>query len=187
MRDQRTVLKRQAGHLEEQAVQLKASVTQTKDTAERQLRAYLCRTGRPQCNELIQQDQRKIYEFLVPIRNAGQTPAYRVVARGRAAFYPVPLPGSADLGLDPAPETASRSPLGPGRELDVVCTSEPLDLNQLQWMQTHYSYTLYLRGLVTYEDAFGHPRTLEFCEGVDWRRWPVAVTTYATDRHNEAD
>jgi len=169
----------------------KRLVSNAEKTAERQLRAYLGRGGKPEFRELIQPDQSKVYEFLVPVKNSGQTPAYKVVARGRAAFYSIPLPTDADLTLKPAPH-GSRAPLGPGQEIQVLCASDAINVPEVLLMQRpRLQQTLYLVGIVEYSDAFGHRHELRFCEAVDWSyvhsvQYPT-IPTYPVGSHNDGD
>jgi hypothetical protein len=169
----------------------KQLVRGAESTAKRQLRAYLNRSGKPEFRERIQEDQSKIYDFLVPLKNSGQTPAYDVTARGRAAYDTIPLPDSADLTLKPAPQ-GSRGPVGPGQEILVPCTSDAIGAKDCFLMyQPVLKRTLYLIGEVSYVDAFKARHTVSFCEAVDWSyvhsvQYPT-LPTYPVGSHNKGD
>ncbi len=170
LREQRGLMQKQADHLEEQAVQLRASVAQMRDTAERQLRAYVCRAGNPNVRESHPVIGQTVFEFFVPIKNMGATPASRMLARGKSVVSATSMPPDA---LDLPPDFGiSQVALGPGQLVKVSCASEALTDSQVSDVKVPpplRAWTLFLIGEITYQDAFGRAQHLRFCEGIEWR------------------
>jgi hypothetical protein len=165
-----------------------ASVAQMKDTAERQLRAYLTRTSGPTaCREVPGRDpgpeQGHRFEFILGIKNCGATPAYRVVSVSACEIALRQQPPSHDV-LWPHPRPSNAS-LGPGQQMSMVILSESITRSQVQQVKNGADFRLFVFGIVTYEDTFGHRRTLKFREEVEWRHGDLRL--YPTDGGNESD
>jgi hypothetical protein len=165
------------------AIAATASVELAKTTAERQLRAYVSRAGRPTVTE------RKtpggvVFDFLVPFKNNGQTPARDVRVVGEVRLLQVPLPAGADLTLGPDAHPSSTT-LGAGGDLISTLESEPMGEVEVEWAKSGTVFKLYLIGSVTYRDVFDKTRRLRFLEGIWWS--PDGPRAVPADRHNEDD
>ncbi len=159
-----------------------------KDTAERQLRAYL--VARP--GNLIVDDKpqpgRFYLEWHPEIVNTGQTPAYNVC--GWAPSRDVPLPPGTDLIKELGEPTGSGSKgiLGHEQSIWPSCgigrSLSPAELGDLRTQRTGKAW--YVWGVVTYRDAFKRTHRTEYCNLADWDSEGNPISQCAP-QHNEAD
>jgi uncharacterized protein YejL (UPF0352 family) len=123
-----------------------------KDTAQRQLRAYVCVES-----AVVTFPQRAVPEALVSFKNCGQTPAYDVRGWIHTWFTTYPLQET----LPDAPKELRKSveTLGPGRLSTFATARKPaLPPEYLAILGTP-KFTLYVYGEVRYKDIFGNERT----------------------------
>jgi hypothetical protein len=129
-----------------------------KDTAERQLRAYIsCKSVSASNLEVGRNGV-----FLVKFRNGGQTPAYAVNAHVRLMSRAIPIL-STMFALDPTTgDQKSMAILGPGDESTVETIVEipilPSHLDSLVKGQVQF----FVFGRLDYCDAYGRQRTTRF-------------------------
>jgi hypothetical protein len=138
-----------------------------KDTSDRQLRAYLTRSGPPTREEFLPEPpgpQGREFLFRVPITNTGATPAYDVMVQGNVMVTDRSTPIKSSM-WGPYSDPESATTLGPGQKLVVGCVTDAIvpDLMErirgLEWWVVIY-------GRVTYRDAFGEGQYVQFCEVV---------------------
>jgi len=132
-------------------------VGDAKDTAKRQLRAYVFPINTILTRVAIDQ----IPEFHVTIKNSGQTPAYRVMHDARVVYGPYPLDPTQMPLLFGEIERLSKVNLGPGISLNkyaygITVTAEIW--NELQDHKTAY----YAYGEIRFDDAFGEHRWIKY-------------------------
>jgi hypothetical protein len=133
----------------------KKLVEGAEDTAKRQLRAYL---GLARFN--IEWER---HEFIIVVRNDGQTPARQVSAFFNTQWYP---PGQ-DLPLDFSFADYNQDPDGSGPIFITPGQEHPWSF-QLDWERfTRFNNgalaQFYLYGRFEYFDVFGEQRISEFC------------------------
>jgi hypothetical protein len=162
MRRQRHVMYRQWKAMRAQLGQMESAGKQTdqlietmRDTAMRELRAYVCMS-----EAMIEFRQERAPEVQVHIKNCGKTPAYDVemwigVALGQ---YPGPLT------LPPPPEgfRKSKSLLAPGEKPHaIVFRHSVIPEDQMPIFGTS-ELTMFVYGEITYRDAFGKQRITRY-------------------------
>jgi hypothetical protein len=133
----------------------KESVALTRQTAERQLRAYVF----VEKIDPPKRDAPRVF-FNVAYKNSGQTPAYDVVVRANTAFGPAQLKSPLVDPAKPRP-TASRFILPPGSThyMQVV----PLNLRPEQIAACDAgTHSIYIFGTIRYRDAFKKDRWTNF-------------------------
>jgi hypothetical protein len=132
-----------------------AQVTLMQDTAERQLRAYLCISkGR------LNFTKEGPLEPQIHIVNGGQTPAYEVRSWIDTAVREHPSFGPLQLAA-PSDEVRAVGIIPPkGKEI-MVSRKVPREKANETFLQTRYQI-LYVYGEITYKDAFGHDRYTKF-------------------------
>jgi len=129
-----------------------------KDTAERQLRAYVLVT-----TAQIHRDANFRYKLSVKIKikNFGATPAYDLTNWMGVDFISWPLP--ADLGKPENPnENRSTSILGPGDTTELGGPMQSLLVPELEAKIRHGESTIVVWGEIRYRDAFNIQRVTNF-------------------------
>ena len=149
-------------------------VVVTKDTARRQLRAYvLVERGIignvanpiPGPGEKIETVARILLPTAGPsaqitIKNTGQTPAYELVHWGRICIQEFPL--TSQLPPMPTPEAKFWTVMGPGiAEVKTLRLPKALDSNQIQGLRDG-TMAIYCHGEVVYRDAFKKKRVTKY-------------------------
>ena len=147
---------RQSELMEGQAKLTREAIDSGKESSEKQLRAYLT------FSKFIVLPNESSFNktYNVIFKNTGQTPAYRVVARGSISSLPSPQPR--DFRMEPIPENLRSGTLfvGPQDPFTVRCFPgghEP----------AVKSAALYVLGRVEYYDIFKKPRYTNFCFVLD--------------------
>jgi hypothetical protein len=140
-------------------------------TARHQLRAYVIALA----GSLGPQRTQDGFKFEVnfPIKNFGQTPAYRLSHRAIMRFLPAELPASFDFSL--ADPVGSVVTLGPQQELNAPRYLEGLlSAPELAEFYGGSGRCLYVYGTVTYDTAFisMRKRKTEFCWRIAWQGTP---------------
>jgi hypothetical protein len=142
--------KRSALAAEKSAAAAEDAVGITRDTAVRQLRAYV---SVERANLVIQGNKAYI---ALRTKNFGQTPAYEVTARSQSGIRHPGEPANANSrevwGMP-------KIVLGPGdsRALDIFVDLRPGDLASLRSGRS----VIYVEARIDYKDAFDHPRFTE--------------------------
>lgn len=134
------------------------TVSHMKDTAKRELRAYLSYEEGSIIN--FTGDQPRVQ---IRIANSGQTPAYKIAARVVIAFLKWPLENPAPA-FPLSDEIEQRSgPCGPRSHfiLSRVLTDPPLPANRMSLL-ARKDAALFVYGEVRYEDVFGDPHSVKF-------------------------
>ena len=136
------------------AVAAWVAVRTMKETAERQLRAYVFVRNTKIMNLGGTGDITIGYE----IKNYGQTPAYRVTCVSDAFIADYPFTGRIALGsIVPVPI----SDLGPGAYMTRTQSLNPPTEETLNAIRAR-TKAIYLQGRITFVDSFGADRSLEF-------------------------
>lgn len=122
-----------------------------RDTARRQLRAYLA-VGSAALDERIQSGRKAAAEF--KIVNCGETPAYKVRAGSKAVI----LEADAQIFIKPPADSIATMEIGPDQHFFLRCSDGPVTVAQMGDIK-HERSCLYVAVSVDYEDAFGRPQT----------------------------
>ena len=145
-----------------------ASVETGKDTAKRQLRAYL--------NVVVgigvyqERDKNLKFEGKPLLLNAGQTPAHKVRFRVKAAILPAPLPKETILQGTKTGKDTDEGFLGAQQNATISGLVEDFcDDSEVEGIKTATGGKgLYVWGTVTYEDIFGDAHYTRFCQQLLW-------------------
>jgi hypothetical protein len=157
LKAQREVMQSQAGHLEEQAVQLKATVAAMEGTAEHQLRAYVFAIA----GRIEDAFSAKGGKVVVILQNSGQTPAYDCTVRydTRLVKDTEPCPTT-----EPANLAQSRGDIAPGASKNMSIGLRALGSGERAALeQVGGGAILYAFGRIQYTDAFKKERRQWFC------------------------
>lgn len=156
-----------------------------KDTAERQLRAYLS----VMVGTALSQDraQGRKFKGMPRVINMGQTPAHKVAYNSNAAIMPSELP--VDFTFPLPGETSGSGVLGPHQTFDMgkavvdFCPDAEVDD-----IKIGKGKILYIWGIITYTDVFGNPWHTKFCQSFTFARdgEEEIVFGFYNDRHNDA-
>jgi hypothetical protein len=157
----------------------------SKDANARMMRAYL-NIG---FGGVINQDKTTNYCFEVRmiLQNNGNTPAYKVRNIARVSLLPVPLPSDFDFPLAPLSGGGSVGVLGPHQNFilnpvaDQIYSDE--DVHDIQFGGAKQ---LYVYGTVTYEDAYGVERHINFSQRIAWLKGGNFLA-FNTPAHNDSD
>lgn len=133
-----------------------------KDTAERQLRAYIAST--PDW----------IYEFseTIPVQirytlsNHGQTPAYKFAHAAVVEIMPYPLPPKHPLPLMPTLIESTRTLHPNSIVYGLVPATRTFSKSDINKAIANDGIRIYVLGLIEYKDAFGTVRQTRFCSSV---------------------
>ena len=128
--------------------------------AERQLRAYVY-VRSPTITNLTTGSGD--VDIIIPIKNAGQTPAYDLTIRAEIEVRDYPSSVSAIT----LPETGiDNLTLGPASEYSYEFSMDPLTHEQIAALNK--AKAVYVRGEIKYRDAFGAPRFTNFFSRKGW-------------------
>lgn len=153
-----------------------------KHTAERQLRAYINIDI-----EKIDLSTTALTEVVLRVTNVGQTPAYELVANSWVDLRPWPYSPNGRFEGPPDPNLPAKSIINPSQARRFKTGSaRPLTEQELADVALGTRKRLYVYGLVTYKDTFGHPRFAEFCLAVKTAPGEKVDTAYCR-QHNKAD
>ena len=123
------------------------------------------------------------------LRNAGNTPAYKLSYKIKTAILPIPLPG--DFTFPLPNEAIEGNPLGAHQDAtmnafaDDFCPDEEVESIKVGGK----GRVLYVWGIVTYKDVFGENHSTKFCHTVNFVRLGTEdrVIGFYIGRHEEAD
>jgi hypothetical protein len=139
------------------AIAAKTTADLMADTAQRELRAYICLA-----NALLKFYGPNLFEGQVTMKNCGKTPAYKVDPRILTWIGECPLPSEFELpwpaNIGAAEETAV---LGPDQEHILIRLRDPVA--EIGSPLGRPNATVYVYGVVMYEDAFGKKQSTKFC------------------------
>jgi hypothetical protein len=167
-----------------------ASVEAGKDTAKRQLRAYVTVI----IGDAVFQERRDedkggdlMFECRPLLVNNGQTPARKIRFKARAAILPVPLPKEIHLPEEPD-EGIGDSILGPQQNANMFALVDGFraDDEAESLKKGVGAKGLYVWGRITYEDVFGESHFTRFCQHIYWNRGGKVRGHYIPGR-NDAD
>jgi len=159
------------------------SVVEGKDTAKRQLRAYLI----VNIGGAIYQEREKGLKFEGKplLVNTGQTPARKVRYKAKSAILPFPpsdnfvfeeVGEDIGFGMLGAQQTATM-----GAIVDEFCEDEGVES-----IKKMMGKSLYIWGTVTYEDTFGNPHFTKFGQQLYWNK-DNSVNGHFIPNHNDGD
>lgn len=167
-----------------------------KETAERQLRAYVSAEAR----SLLSFDTRTPIRITVALQNAGQTPAHKMQFAGSVVImdHPYKKGTTFDVSFE-AEGDVSKTVLHPGKEFMAQAVAKHTVPDEaIVAIRSGTKYRLYAGGVVSYKDAFGKPRLTkflasaggqDFLEAIDVARDDLSrahVSWNHTSEHNEA-
>jgi hypothetical protein len=184
-----------AGFLKINAEKIVESVEINKELAERQkligelqTRAFLAVNFIgvvPQSNETGYR-----FEPRIQLVGSGLTPAYKVSHRTAANVLDYPLRDdfnfSFDISADPSKDSVAM--LGP-RNSFILSAPLPRIYSEaeIEEFKNAVAKRIFIWGKVTYEDAFGIPRFLNFCQSVVWMADKTSTLGFNAPRHNDAN
>ncbi len=166
-----------------QARDMKRSLNIAESTAERQLRAYLV----IEPDIFIDQESGPgaSFEARPVLVNAGQTPAYDVIANSRMRVLPFPIGPEFTFPLD-IPSDPSIRVLGPDQRTGLICNlgyiATPEDLRSIK---SRGPVRLIAYGVVTYRDVFGKTHTTRYGFFFQWGSKGIPIW-FSTNLHNQA-
>ncbi|MGA9754724.1 MAG: hypothetical protein WBV23_06245 [Desulfobaccales bacterium] len=139
-----------------------ATVKTMRDTAGRQLRAYL--SARFETIFIFSPTIRVTIKFIM--LNHGQTPAYNVTHSSLVEVLPYPLPINYQLpSISPPPDTTFV--LHPTATLDgYSLAARNFSKEEISRIVNNDGYRIYTFGVVKYKDTFGRSRQTKFCYSV---------------------
>lgn len=149
-----------------------------------QMRAYLSVT----VGTAVYQDRPNgiRFEGKPVLLNTGQTPAHKVGFKAKAALLPVPLPKDFDFTIDK--DFSGAAVLGPQQNFILSATVDDfVEDSEVEKIKSgNKDKTLYVWGIVKYEDIFGKKHTTEFCQILIWLTDGKTVWGCYTQEHNQA-
>lgn len=166
-------------------------VRDAKQTAERQLRAYVVVVS----EDFITQDSANSrFVGVFRIRNTGQTPAYKLRVNSRTCALVHPPESNFKFVLNDDPLSQSVVMLGPREDTGHRSSADlPLTADVIRLVTNPDSAArLYTYGVVRYEDSFGKERFTNFCYFVDWADVPGTpnahrIAVHVSNHHNDAN
>jgi hypothetical protein len=162
-----------------------ASVVASKDSSQRELRAYLG-VG---VGGAVYQEREKGTHFgpLPKLVNTGKTPAYNVTWVAKSAVLPKELsPGHvfSELG-----DGSGKTVVGINQQINLHAVSVGFvpddEVQDIKYNERDKA--LYTWGIVHYDDAFGNKRYTRFCHRLMWLRDSVEIYGYFVPNRNESD
>ncbi len=174
------------------ATATKDSVAQMKDTAQRQLRAYVGHSGVSFDNQPAPDSG--MIKVVIALKNSGATPAYGVICRTKVDLLPI-IPFFAkdfDFRLPPVNARAVGT-LGPNQEYrhhawaNRSFTAAELAKLEYGFRPIEQRVNVYVYGTITYLDSFGRSHFTNFCYWINRGGGPVEHIWGVTIFHNHAD
>jgi hypothetical protein len=166
----------------------KALVDGSKETAERQLRAYVHTIGK---DFVVQGADGDRFVNRFSVVNAGQTPAYKLQIDSVVKVLPRPLTENFEFAFIPEGLNRSVMMVGPGRSVghDSLADAILSPAEMIRIMSADSGVRLYSYGTIRYEDCFGHPRFTDFCYFLEWEVTAQGYTfsVHPTEQHNDAN
>jgi hypothetical protein len=167
-----------------------AVLTQVGDgrrTTKRELRAYLTVV----VGGAVYQERPKNLKFEAkPVMlNTGRTPAHKVRYRAAAQILTHPLPAEFRFNVETPFVGSGVLGLGGNFILNAVVPDFVDDSEVSSIKKGEGGRFLFVWGEVSYEDVFGEPYWVEFCQRLYWVKGPQEelVGGYYDERHNDSD
>jgi hypothetical protein len=158
---------KRAGEAAERAAKAtEDAVGLSRDTAKRQLRAYVIVDA-----ESFDTRPGKFISKLKVI-NTGQTPAYEMKVLSKTDILPLPLPEGFDFSIED-PGNPSVSTLGRDRDVGHASELTTKDVARQRFdaaLADDAAEVIYTFGTATYRDAFGDPQHTNFCVYFAWEK-----------------
>jgi len=153
----------QAGIYKKQATLMREALDASKESSERQLRAYVFDFEFSNNLKTVVEAGYKweLLEIFVIVKNLGQTPAYHAgISVGCRILPPQTTEEKQFLFID---HSEGHSTLGPTQTLGVTVKSDvPLTAQDIEDVSSGENRQLYVYGTVFYDDAFKKPRYTNF-------------------------
>jgi hypothetical protein len=175
----------QTRHTARAAKSTEDSVTISRETAKRQLRAYI----EVIVGDAMWQEREKGYRFgaLPIVRNSGQTPAYKLRFVAKAAILPLDLPK--DYFLSEVGDEVGETILGINQPMTMHAKVDDFvhdgDVQSIK--DGDREKCLYAWGVVRYVDCFGDAHFTRFCHRLIWLPDGGKVYGYYIPGRNDAD
>lgn len=184
---QQGIMQSQADHMRDQAGATQASVAQMKDTAERQLRAYIVAKAGKLHTKRLGTGESRYLEWHPQIINTGQTPAYDVRLVATSGIRDEPLPPGASLITELDPKgVGSQGTLGRAQVIWPSCGVRVKESEMPTVVRRGSGKAWYVWGRVTYQDIFRQDHWTEFCFVADWKPDGTPISRVAP-QGNDAD
>lgn len=173
------VARKTADAARDAAAAAQGTLLATKDTRERQLRAYL--SIKPEIVNHQKEAAARAFTFRANLVNKGQTPAYHLRTSEAARVMGARLPEDMPHAL-----TKSADYFSPGADIELT-VEEPVrvPLGDLEGNPMGTANRLYFFGAVEYEDAFHKGWRLRYCYYVRWDSRSGTPTLLTADRWND--
>jgi hypothetical protein len=172
-----------------QAKLTREAIDGSKESSERQLRAYVNVSESKQIAVVMRTDYKQFCDIV--IKNSGQTPAYDLIAVGEFHGH---WPIGQDIITPPINRSEYRggkSVLNPQSEIILQCKRKEMEYPP---RPAPNGATMYVYGRIEYRDAFGKDRFTNFCfalgkEGPRHIDEAIAHTFFhvRTEKGNDAD
>jgi hypothetical protein len=165
------------------------AVELSRQTAERQLRAYVQIVGK---DFLVQGDSgNERFVNQLSVVNTGQTPAYQLKIDSVVKILPRSLPEDFTFAFIPEGLNRSMMMVGSGRSVghDSLADTILSEAEMISIMRADSGVRLYSFGTVKYEDCFGKPRFTNFCYFLEWviTTDGYSFSVHPTEQHNDAN
>lgn len=173
-----------ASDIEESTKAAIESVAVTRERTAQQMRAYMC----VEVGNAYYQERTKDIKFAgeTVMINVGNTPAYNLRFRAKAAVLPFPLPD--DFPFSVPGTTSSGSVLGPHQKMNIVQAVDDFvpdqEVDNIRLVNS--GKALYIWGVIEYADVFKQPQTTRFCQLLFWLPDLKTVKGAYITRHNDA-
>ena len=163
----------------------RALVDGAKDTAERQLRAYI--SVEPGGNFRQSQKRKTVFEFTPNIVNNGLTPANDVIIHTNIGVVPPIIPPNFDYSSTLIGPNPSRATIGPRQsKFNGTFLFRNIDRKEMRLI-VNKQKCFHLFGRVEYKDVFGHPHTSNFSFVIFVGRKSQQTVWRSTEHHNDCD
>jgi hypothetical protein len=185
---QAVLMKRHAEHLNtlskstaDAARAMESSVEVSRDTAKRQLRAYLTVSIGAGVYQVKTEGLR--FEGKPTVTNSGQTPAYKVRLQTKAAILPLPLPR--ETSLSEIGDEEGETTLGVQQVAIMSCRVDNFSHDEeVESIKAgSKGRSLYVWGIIFYEDVFGDEHYTRFCHQIIWLQDGTIYGNYTPGRN----
>lgn len=188
MREAMTDARMAAEAAKDSAKATQDAVEVSRDTAKRQLRAYIT-VDIVKCDDPETKDG--IFVFHLEFKNTGQTPAHDLKIITVTDIFDFPLPSTFEFSI-PSLDNPSTVVLGSQQATHAEGRSDPMTpITWRQLLSSGSGKSMYTYGTVTYRDVFGDPQYTNFCtrhffEVLDVSAGRFRITGQPTEKHNDA-
>jgi hypothetical protein len=162
-------------------------VGDARETTKRELRAYLTVV----VGGAVYQERAKNLKFEAkPVMlNTGRTPAHKVRYRAAAQILTHPLPAEFSFNVETPFVGSGILGLGGNFILNAIVPDFVDDTEVPSIKQAADGRFLFVWGEVSYEDVFGQPHWVKFCQRLFWVPGPQGegIVGFYDERHNDSD